>query len=77
MVRVGLGCGRLSNLADAGGLRVETNYVVVAAIGEQFAIDVAGAADGFFCGGAFGGGAVVVSVIVDADFVFYVGLVER
>ena len=56
---------------------VETDYVVVAAIGEQFAIDVAGAADGFIGGGAFGGGAVIVVVIGDADFVFDVGLVER
>ena len=46
LVRVG-GPRRLLNLADAGGLGVEADYVFVAAIGEEFAIYFAGAADGF------------------------------
>ena len=73
-VRVGRVAGRLSNLADAGGLRVEADYVVLTAVGEEFAIDIAGAADGFFRRGTFGGGAVIVAVISDTDFVFDMSL---
>ncbi len=67
-IRVGCG-GRLSNLADAGGLLVEADYVVVAACGEEFAVDVAGAANGFVGSGAFGSGAMLASPVVHADFV--------
>ena len=69
LVRVG-GWGRLLNLADAGGLGIEADYVFVAAIGEEFAVDIAGAADGFFCGGALGCGAVSLAADIYADFVF-------
>jgi hypothetical protein len=69
--------GRLSNLADAGGLLVEADDVVVATGGEQFAIDVACAADGFIGRGAFGGGAVLAAAVIHADFVLDAGLVQR
>jgi len=69
LVRVG-GPRRLLNLADAGGLGVEADYVFVAAIGEEFAIYFAGAADGFIGGGALGSGAVGGIAEIYADFVF-------
>ena len=69
--------GRLSNLADAGGLLVEADDVVIAAGGEQFAIDIAGAADGFVGSGAFGSGAVLAAMVIHANFVFDARLMQR
>ena len=62
--------GRLLNLANAGGLSIQADYVFVAAVREEFAIDFAGAADGFFGGGALGCGAVGAAAKIYADFVF-------
>ncbi len=69
LVRVGRS-GRLLNLADAGRLGIQADYVFVAAVGEEFAIYFAGAADRFFGGGALGCGAVGAAAEIYADFVF-------
>src|SRR5271170_3198434 len=63
--------------ALAGGRRVKADDVLVAAVGEHFAVNSLGAADGFLGGGAGGGGAVQRSFERDADFVFVLGLLER
>ena len=41
---------------------VEADHVVIAASGEQLAVDIAGAAYGFVGRGAFGGGAVAAAM---------------
>lgn len=65
------------DFADAGRLGVETHHVFIPAIGEELAVYIASAADGFFSRGAFGGGTVAVSVEIDADFVFETRLMKR
>src|SRR5271156_416908 len=63
--------------ALAGGRRVEADDVLVAAVGEHFAVNSLRAADGFLGGGAGRGGAVQGAFERDADFVFVLGLLER
>ena len=58
------------NLADAGRLGIEADYVFVPAVREELAIDFASAADRFFGGGALGCGAVGAAAEIYADFVF-------
>ena len=67
----------LLHLALAGRRRVEADDVFVASVGEHFAVNSLGAADGFLRGGARSGGAVQRAFEGDADFVFVFGLLER